>query len=302
MSSSDVDNNRRSNRISIKQLSVTAGKNRLLRDVTAEFSPGGITLIVGPSGVGKTVLLRAIAAVGNDPEIHVQGKIEIGNRPIVSGDVGVVFQDFALFEELSPRGNIEFALAHAAAGQNNRRSADQWMRELNIPAETRTRNLSGGQRQRLAIARALAAHPNALVYDEPTSGLDPQTADQVATLIQQTAQEYQQTTIVVTHDYRSLVPIADRILIIDPVAKGLLEVPPADWPQLGERLAKLPSEEPSRPSSRTSRFAQAIGEGVSRFFEQTTTAATELLLLVGHCYPHGAVLSGARISSCTICD
>ncbi len=235
--------------IQLDRLTIQVAGRPLLKDVTESFRPGEITLIVGPSGAGKTMLLRTIASVSNDPEITHRGSVRIDGLPATAGKVGVVFQDFALFDELSPTGNIKFAQAHArrdsrfrrprdvdstksetakdtptpTSSDDYRRSAANWMQELGIPEATRTRNLSGGQRQRLAIARALAAVPAALVYDEPTSGLDPETADQVAQLIRRTADSHQQTTLVVTHDYRSLLPIADRVLIIDPNQQQLVE-------------------------------------------------------------------------------
>lgn len=271
-----------SNEIIVSNLSLTAGGVSLLEDVDAEFQAGGITLVIGPSGVGKTVFLRSIAAVGEDAEIHTEGRITIGSRPVKAGSVGVVFQDFALFDELSPRSNIDFALAHSRRTSTERRTSDQWMRELDIPRDTRTRNLSGGQRQRLAIARALASQPLALLYDEPTSGLDPKTADQVAELIRQTADQHHQTTIIVTHDYRALVPIADAILILDPAAKNLVPIEREAWDRLDEILESVSTYVRERATSNTlvARARRKAVGFVERFFVGTTTAVMEVALLL----------------------
>lgn len=278
---------RASNEIVVSDLSISAGGVSLLEDVNVRFKAGAITLVVGPSGVGKTVFLRSISAVGNDPEVHASGRITIGDRPVKSGSIGVVFQDFALFEELTPKGNIDFALAHARRANSERRNSDEWMRELDIPRDTRTRNLSGGQRQRLAIARALASHPQALVYDEPTSGLDPQTADQVANLIRETANQHSQTTIIVTHDYRSLVPIADEIFVVDPMTRTLIPVERSEWNRLDETLQCVSESirTARQPKSMGQRIGHFVGGKLERFFSGTTVAVAEVLTLLWSLLP-----------------
>ena len=108
-----------------------------------------------------------------------------------------------------------------------------------MPADVPTSRLSGGQRQRLAIARTLAANPSAILYDEPTSGLDPMTGQQVANLIRETHQQFSNTSVIVTHDYVTVLPIADRVFLLDPDQRNLQEVPQSEWPNLPDRLAPL---------------------------------------------------------------
>lgn len=235
--------------LSIANLNVVAGDRVLVRDATATIPTGKISLIVGPSGAGKSVLLRILAGLQprRSEGLNWSGRVAVapGNR------VGVVFQQFALFDELSPLGNVQFALDHRAEPKVPVvQSAADWLRELGVPDHVAVANLSGGQKQRLAIARTLAAGPRIVLYDEPTSGLDAASGRRVAELIRQTHVAHQRTSIVVTHDYQTLLPIADRVLVLETASHSLTEIPSEHWERIAERIQPVPLTAPaSHPRS-----------------------------------------------------
>jgi ABC-type transporter Mla maintaining outer membrane lipid asymmetry permease subunit MlaE/ABC-type nitrate/sulfonate/bicarbonate transport system ATPase subunit len=196
----------------------------------------------------------------------------VAGQPTTSGRVGVVFQSFALFDELKPLQNMDIARASGGAHASEL-SSRQLLDQLRVPTDVPTSRLSGGQRQRLAIARTLAYNPQAIVYDEPTSGLDPLTGDHVACLIRKTHDDYGKTSIVVTHDYRSLIPIADRIYLLDPQQLTLVEVPREKWQEIPQRLAPMASASiESDEAVERLTIDKRLREGLVKFFVGSSNA------------------------------
>lgn len=237
-------------RIDVSSLTVHAGKLTLLRDASVTFPAGELILVLGWSGVGKSVLLRIMAGL-IDPThaaIRYSGKISFvsgeGNQRAerdTTHPVAVVFQNFALLDELTPIQNVQIALDHRRGGSaTDRERARELLGELRVPTDLRTSVLSGGQQQRLAIARAIASETEVVLYDEPTSGLDARTAEQVADFIRETQLRHQRTSIVITHDFETLRRIADRIILLDHSREKLIELPKDSWDRLPEILGDPP--------------------------------------------------------------
>lgn len=283
--------------VELRDFTLVAGERLLLDDVNVAFKPGKVTLIVGCSGAGKTLLLRAIAGL-LDPtvkEIKTTGSLKIADRELIHDtgprSVGVVFQQFALFDELSPTENVKLAYAHRSSHRQDEDDGagpsslepDTLLNELQIPRQVRTSSLSGGQQQRLAIARTLTYNPDVILYDEPTSGLDAATAGQVASLIRTTHDAHPKTSIIVTHDYESLSTIADDIYLFDVHSQSLKNVTDSDWSTVREELKPVAPKEPEvEPVTAWSYPAKRLREAVSdpgAFFVASSKAAEAVVSL-----------------------
>ncbi|MCM2373801.1 ATP-binding cassette domain-containing protein [Aporhodopirellula aestuarii] len=275
--------------LEISDLNVNAAGNDLLRGVSVSVPGGKITVLVGGSGAGKSVLLRLLAGIlpRQHSPVYWEGNVRLGDVPLDShsrGRTGIVFQQFALFDELTPTANVQFAIDHRAdRALPPRYTASQWLELLGVPASPPVAALSGGQKQRLAIARTLAADPQIILYDEPTSGLDAATGRRVAELIRETQSRFGRTSLVVTHDYAGLLKIADEVLLLDSQAKTITRVPPERWSEIPDRMqaVALPSRtddaeisedgEQGRSSSRgrLQRVGSVLRKGVADFFGAT---------------------------------
>ena len=286
MNQSTGDRTARTVGVQIKGLTIATPQHVLLKDTNVTLNPGDITLLVGASGSGKTVLLRLLAGLLSEgrSDIAVKGDIQFTGRngeAIASPTVGVVFQSLAIFDELSATENVRLGADHQLHPPSKTAEiASELLSELGVPKETATSLLSGGQRQRLAIARVLAQDPDLILYDEPTSGLDGPMAERVATLIESTQEKHQKTCLIVTHDFDPLIPIADRILLLDVGMQQIREIPREDWPRLNELLAE--SVQRSRTTDRSVRPStrgERVWHRVSDFFAATSRVAEEICLL-----------------------
>lgn len=281
--------------IRIRDLRVEVAGRPLLEGAEADFPAGEVTLIVGASGAGKTVLIKVLAGLEDPDAVKASGSVHIAGREILPRragrpELGLVFQNFALFDEFTSRENIEFALDHAPARGSRPAPAKgvdrarDLLREFDIPTRTPVRSLSGGQQQRLAVARTLAYDPPVIIYDEPTSGLDPANAAKVARRIRETGEAHAKTTVVVTHDYQHLAGVADKIYLLDPDERTLREL---DRDDLNDLAAHLPGTHRFDEEEKVERRPPIRGL-VARgglFLERTGEALEGTLMAVFHLLP-----------------
>lgn len=208
--------------LELKGITKKFGNRVILDNVNLTVADGQILTIVGPSGAGKTTLLRCISGLAtvDGGQFLLDGQ---SFDPATNRDndavIGVVFQDFQLFPNLTVLQNVTLAptMVLKKSGQDAESEARTLLKRLNLDgkADLYPYELSGGQKQRVAIVRALAMHPKLLCYDEPTSALDPDLRKEVEQIILTLKQEGM-TQIVVTHDMPFAKAIADQMLRVEP--------------------------------------------------------------------------------------
>ena len=202
----------------LDRLSKRYGETLAADAITLDIAAGEMVVLLGPSGCGKTTTLRMIAgfveASGGD--IVLEGRA-IGTLPPHRREMGMVFQNYALFPHLSVARNVSFGLEMRrmpAAERSARVTEMLRLVKLDDYADRLPRQLSGGQQQRVAIARALAIHPKVLLLDEPLSNLDAELRQDVAREIRLLQQASGLTTIMVTHDQQEAMTMADRLVVM----------------------------------------------------------------------------------------
>lgn len=194
------------------------GQYCAVTDIDVTLPAGQLTALLGPSGCGKTTLLRLIAGLDTptDGEITLGGA-DLTRTPAHKRKFGMVFQSFALFPHLNVRDNIGYSLAIAGKPKADRhRRADELLRLVKLEGfgTRRVGQLSGGQRQRVAIARALAQEPALFLLDEPMSALDAKLREDMQVELRLLQRKLGITTIVVTHDQREAMTMADQIVVM----------------------------------------------------------------------------------------
>jgi multiple sugar transport system ATP-binding protein len=195
------------------------GGVQALDAIDLEVADGEFFALLGPSGCGKTTLLRVIAGL----DTPTGGAVCIGGRAVNglgpgARNIGMVFQDYALFPHLTVRDNIAYPLKVRRQPRRHRAArADEVGGRLGLGAllDRRPVDVSGGEQQRVALARAVAVRPRVFLFDEPLSNLDARLRLEARTFLKQLQRELAVTTIFVTHDQAEALALADRIAVLD---------------------------------------------------------------------------------------
>jgi len=209
--------------IEMKNIDKSFGENHVLKGISFKVMPGEVVAIIGPSGGGKSTLLRCINRL-NEPDsgdILFDGYTIIGkdiDLDLVRSQMTMVFQSFNLFMHLTARKNIALPLREVKklSKQEADRVALDALDKVGLveKADAYPGELSGGQQQRVAIARAFAMHPKVLLFDEPTSALDPELIGEVLEVMKKLA-DMGMTMVVVTHEMGFARDVADRVIFLD---------------------------------------------------------------------------------------
>ncbi|MDF2435798.1 MAG: transporter ATP-binding protein [Bacteroidota bacterium] len=210
--------------IEIKNISKSFSGRNVLNDISFTFQTGKTNMIIGESGSGKTTLLKCMVGLNeiNEGQILYDGRsfteLDFKHKKEIRKEIGMLFQGGALFDSKTVEENVVFPLSMFTdmSESEKRDRANFCLQRVNLlnannlfPSE-----ISGGMKKRVAIARAIAVQPKYLFCDEPNSGLDPKTSIVIDNLIKEITEEYNITTIVITHDMNSVIEIGDRIMFI----------------------------------------------------------------------------------------
>ena len=205
--------------IHVDNVTKAYGKNIVIQGLSAEIRPGEFFTLLGPSGCGKTTLLRMIIGFNTieGGEIRVNDKV-INNIPTNKRNMGMVFQNYAVFPHMNVRDNVAYGLKTRRMPRAERyKKADEILKLVRIDqyADRMPAQLSGGQQQRVALARAIVIEPEVLLMDEPLSNLDAKLRVEMRNVIKQIQHQIGITTVYVTHDQEEALAISDRIAVMN---------------------------------------------------------------------------------------
>ena len=203
--------------LELKNIVKKYGNNVILDDISLQIKKGEIVSILGPSGSGKTTLLNLILGITDisSGKIIYDGE-DITNVPLEKRGFNIVFQDYALFPNLTAYENIVYGLRNKP-GISTEQDVQDFIHLLGLEEHLNKRisQLSGGQKQRVALARTMVMKPKILLLDEPLSALDGVIKESIKSKIKEIAREFSLTTIIVTHDPEEALTLSDKVLIIN---------------------------------------------------------------------------------------
>ena len=195
------------------------GENVIIPDLNVEIKPGEFFTLLGPSGCGKTTLLRMIAGFNSieGGDFYFNDK-RINDLDPAKRNIGMVFQNYAIFPHMTVRKNVEFGLKNKKLPKDQiKAQTDKFMALMHVDeyANRLPERLSGGQQQRVALARALCIEPDVLLFDEPLSNLDAKLRVEMRTVIKNIQHSVGITTVYVTHDQEEAMAVSDRIAVMN---------------------------------------------------------------------------------------
>jgi phospholipid/cholesterol/gamma-HCH transport system ATP-binding protein len=210
--------------IQIRDIHKSFGDNHVLRGISSSFEPGQVSMIIGASGSGKTVLVKTIVGLlqPDSGDIFYDRLNLVKAQPsevrLLRNSIGMLFQSSALFDSLNVFDNIAFPLRmFTEQGRNEiRNRVTECLERVRLTGTEKLMpsELSGGMKKRVGIARAIAMNPKYLFFDEPNSGLDPQTAGVIDDLIREITRDFLATSVVISHDMKSVMTISDKMMFL----------------------------------------------------------------------------------------
>jgi sulfate transport system ATP-binding protein len=204
--------------IEVRSVNKSFGSTPVLSDISVDIASGSLTALLGPSGGGKSTLLRIIAGLESPDSgtVSILGE-DATHLPPQRRNVGFVFQHYAAFKHLSVYRNVAFGLeVRKRPKAEIRRKVTELLELVHLEhlADRMPAQLSGGQRQRMALARALAVEPGVLLLDEPFGALDAQVRKELRTWLRRLHDEVHVTTVLVTHDQEEAIEISDEVVVL----------------------------------------------------------------------------------------
>ena len=218
-------------KLEIQKLTQFFNRQEILHEIDFTVNNGEFLSILGPSGCGKTTILRILIGLLSPSAGRViKDGVDITFAPSSKRNMGIVFQNYALFQNMTVMGNVEYALQfNKELKSRSREIAENIVRQVGLAEhiDKKPHKLSGGQQQRVAIARTLAMNPEIILFDEPMSALDAATRLLLRGEIKRIQQEFHSTMIYITHDQEEAFALSDRIMVMDQGRIQQLDTPDA---------------------------------------------------------------------------
>jgi iron(III) transport system ATP-binding protein len=206
-------------KLEIQNLIQVFNRQEVLHGLNFSVNDGEFLSILGPSGCGKTTILRILIGLLSPTSGHIiKDGNDITSFPASKRGMGIVFQNYALFQNMTVLGNVEYALKFNKESKSHSQTiAEEIIEQVGLTEHINKKpwKLSGGQQQRVAIARTLACKPEIILFDEPMSALDAATRLSLRDEIKRIQRQFRTTMIYITHDQEEAFALSDRIMVMD---------------------------------------------------------------------------------------